>query len=74
LVERLAKQHPVGSDHAQRAHGVVRPFREVGAWRRLVQHRDAAACDPDALHHGGDQRGRARQNADRLSLCATACG
>jgi hypothetical protein len=45
----LSDDNHVGTDHPDRPHGVAEPDRQVGAWCRLLQHRQRGAAHPDRL-------------------------
>ena len=64
--EGLPDDDHVGTDHPDRPHGVAEPDRQVGAWCRLLQHRQRGAAQPDRLRErcdiprvGGQHRDRA---------------
>ncbi|MCO5567273.1 hypothetical protein L7F22_020963 [Adiantum nelumboides] len=66
-VERRSEQHHPRVDHAQDLDRVRRPDGQVGARGRLVQHRDAAAAEPDGLRDRRDRGRLPRQHTHRTA-------
>ncbi len=71
--EGFPDDNHVGTDHPDRPHGVVEPDRQVGAWCRLLQHRQRGAAHPDRLRQRGDIRGVGGQYRDR-AMAANSLG
>ena len=71
--ERIGDDHDLGLDHADHHHGVFGPHGQIGAWGRLVQHRQARAAHPQALGRGGDLHRVTGEHADGVTEADTGC-